>query len=159
MKSIDVDSANAVYKSAGGMLLSKDGSTLAVCPGSKKDAVIPEGVTSIAPYAFGRCKNMTSVTVPASVISIGENAFYGCGSLKTVNYTKWRTDWEKIVIADDNDALNNAEINSKTERTRAIVIFIVIGAALAVAIVILSVLKKKKKKTPELPDTAVKKQP
>jgi hypothetical protein len=43
-----------------------------------------ENITFIGRYAFDGCKNLTSITIPASVISIGERAFYNCPSLKTV---------------------------------------------------------------------------
>ena len=38
-----------------------------------------EGITSIGLYAFYDCQNLTSITVPASVTSIGDHAFQ-CGS-------------------------------------------------------------------------------
>ncbi len=47
--------------------------------------VIPEGVTSIADYAFYNCTSLTSVTIPDSVTSIGSYAFYGCSSLTSIN--------------------------------------------------------------------------
>ncbi len=34
--------------------------------------------------AFRLCKNLSSVTIPASVILIGSNAFFACSSLKTI---------------------------------------------------------------------------
>jgi hypothetical protein len=41
-------------------------------------------VTSIGDYAFCACGNLTSVTIPDSVISIGDSAFYWCTSLTSV---------------------------------------------------------------------------
>jgi len=37
-------------------------------------------------YAFSRCQNLTSITIPASVTSIGEGAFSGCENLTTVTF-------------------------------------------------------------------------
>ena len=45
---------------------------------------IPSSVTSIAEYAFYRCTCLTSVTIPDSVTSIGNHAFRGCYSLRSV---------------------------------------------------------------------------
>ena len=46
--------------------------------------VIPGNVTSIGNWAFYNCGSMTSVTIPNSVTSIGEGAFYGCSGLSSV---------------------------------------------------------------------------
>ncbi len=43
---------------------------------------IPEGVTSIAKYAFIGCDSITSVKVPTSLLSIGDRAFEECSNLK-----------------------------------------------------------------------------
>ena len=60
-------------------------------------AIIPEiisyegilyPVTSIRDSAFKDCKNLTSVTVPASVTSIGREAFRNCKSLTNVTLTE-----------------------------------------------------------------------
>ncbi len=46
--------------------------------------IIPNSVTSIGDWAFGRCSGLTSVTIPNSVTSIGEYAFYYCSGLTSV---------------------------------------------------------------------------
>ena len=63
--------------------------TLYVNNQSITDLVIPDGVTSIGDYAFEYCDNMKSITIPASVNSIGKNAFgSGMGtSLKGIYIT------------------------------------------------------------------------
>lgn len=48
-----------------------------------RDLVIPVGVTRINNCAFVECYNLTSITIPDSVTSIGHFAFDGCG-LKTL---------------------------------------------------------------------------
>ena len=47
---------------------------------------IPEGIETIAGYAFKGCSQITSITVPESVTSIsGGYAFSGCSSLQSIN--------------------------------------------------------------------------
>lgn len=45
---------------------------------------IQSGVTSIAPYAFQGCMNLTSISIPATVKTIGQCAFFDCTGLKGV---------------------------------------------------------------------------
>ena len=45
---------------------------------------IPDSVTSIGNSAFYGCSGLTSVTIPDSVTSIGDSAFYGCSGLTSV---------------------------------------------------------------------------
>ena len=44
-----------------------------------KEVIIHEGVTSIGNSAFNRCRNLISVTIPNSVVSIGSGAFSRSG--------------------------------------------------------------------------------
>lgn len=78
-----VDERNSAYKSASGLLLTKDGKTL-IC-GINGDVIIPDGVTNIAHYAFSGCDGLKSVTIPGSVASIGKAAFDGCEELSAVH--------------------------------------------------------------------------
>ncbi|MBO7141221.1 MAG: leucine-rich repeat protein [Prevotella sp.] len=49
---------------------------------------IPNSVTSINDYAFFRCKNLNSITIPNSVKTIGSSAFNGCTGLTSVTIPK-----------------------------------------------------------------------
>ena len=48
------------------------------------DLVIPDGLTSIARYAFFSCSSLTSITIPNSVTNIGYEAFSGCAGLTSI---------------------------------------------------------------------------
>ena len=82
LKSIYVDSGNTVYCSLNGLLCSKDGKKLIA--GVNGNVIIPASVTSIEERAFSGCGGLTSVTIPASVTSIEERAFSGCSGLTSV---------------------------------------------------------------------------
>ena len=45
---------------------------------------IPDSVTSIGDYAFYRCKSLASIEITDMVTSIGNYAFYGCTSLTSI---------------------------------------------------------------------------
>jgi len=46
--------------------------------------VIPDSVTSIGVYAYGRCSGLISLVVPDSVSDIGPTAFDSCDHLEQV---------------------------------------------------------------------------
>lgn len=58
---------------------------LAGYSGRDIDLVIPEGVTSITDWIFLQEWRLRSITVPDSVTSIGEQAFYRCSALEMVS--------------------------------------------------------------------------
>ena len=64
------------------MLFSKDFTTLINYPRAKIESIynIPSAVTSIREGAFDGCSNLTSITLPASLTSIGAYAL-GLGFL------------------------------------------------------------------------------
>ncbi len=49
-----------------------------------KSVTIPDSVTSIGDYAFYGCSSLTAITIPDSVTSIGWNAFDSCSSLTAI---------------------------------------------------------------------------
>ena len=55
---------------------------------------IPNSVTSIGNYAFYDCTGLTSVTIPDSVTSIGDGAFLDCtGLTSSIFYREMRLRW------------------------------------------------------------------
>jgi len=48
---------------------------------------IPNGVTSIGNYAFFLCTSLTTATIPNSVTSLGNYAFKDCTALSSVTFT------------------------------------------------------------------------
>lgn len=86
LKSFEVDAENLVFSSMEGDLYDKEGKTL-ICYaiGKKKTSfTVPEGVETIAPYAFAYCDKLKRVVISDSVTSIGKNAFERCDSLESV---------------------------------------------------------------------------
>ena len=85
LTSINVASDNSNYCSVDGVLFNKDKTTLIEYPGGKQGAyTIPNSVTSIGETAFYGCTGLTSVTIGNSVTSIGNQAFNKCSGLTSV---------------------------------------------------------------------------
>jgi hypothetical protein len=85
LENINVDPANPVFASVGGVLYSKDLKTVICVPVGKTGVIeIPEGMTEIAPSAFKGCEGITGVVFPSTLTSIGAEAFMGCTSLVDV---------------------------------------------------------------------------
>ncbi len=85
LEKINVDENNAKYSSKDGVLFNKSQTTLIKYPSGKQGAyTIPNSVTSIEEGAFWGCSGLTSVTIPNSVMSIGCSAFDGCTGLTSV---------------------------------------------------------------------------
>lgn len=51
--------------------------------------------------AFYGCVGLTSITIPNSVMSIGEQAFSGCTSLTSIQYNGTKEQWETIFKRDN----------------------------------------------------------
>lgn len=62
----------------------------------------------IGEKAFESCTSLKNIVIPKSVTEIGWSAFNGCTSLEKVYYGGTESDWESIVIVDDNASLLNA---------------------------------------------------
>jgi len=63
-----------------------EGGVLAAYRGTKENAEVPEGVRVIAAEVFRNHTEIKSVTLPESLLVIGEGAFEGCGSLRQITF-------------------------------------------------------------------------
>jgi hypothetical protein len=80
---VDVDNPN--YSSNNGVLFNKLQTRLIQCPVSKTVYYrIPSSVISIGEQSFWGCNRLTSITIPSSVNSIESNAFVDCRGLDSL---------------------------------------------------------------------------
>lgn len=76
MTAINVAADNPNYVSVGGILFSKDTTTLVECPMGKNGTItLPQCTRHLAANAFAYCQNITGVTLPEGLESIGYWAF------------------------------------------------------------------------------------
>ena len=57
---------------------------------------IPDSVTSIGDDAFYNCRGLTSITIPDSVTSIGDGAFYDCSGLTSIIVDEGNTKYHSV---------------------------------------------------------------
>jgi hypothetical protein len=76
--------------------------------GNVTSITIPDSVTSIGEGAFDNCSNLRSIVIPSSVTSIGKYAFYGCSSLTRVTFDNTNGWWYSA----SSDAASGASISS-----------------------------------------------
>jgi hypothetical protein len=82
---IVVSSRNPSFSSEDGVLFDKRQTNLIQCPQATAGRyVVSSKVTGIGGGAFLACANLTSLTIPHSVITIGAQAFSRCSSLTNV---------------------------------------------------------------------------
>lgn len=83
---IEIESRISRYKTIDGIVYSADMKTLIFCPMGKTGVVkIPDGVTRIRKNAFSNSK-ISKVILPDSMVSLQNEAFYGCEYLKEIDF-------------------------------------------------------------------------
>lgn len=57
---------------------------------------VPEGVTEIDVLAFANCTSLSSVMLPASLMTLGDGVFDGCTALTVINFAGTMQEWTAI---------------------------------------------------------------
>lgn len=78
---------------------------------------IPDSITSIPDAAFYNCGNLETIHIPVSVTFIGSYAFDDCPNLMTVTYPGSKKQWDAISKGSNNDVLENKLVCNKLEAT------------------------------------------
>ena len=112
LQEIQVAKDNPNFSSLNGVLYSKKQDTLVIYPAAKTDAAytIPSCVTSVAMYAFSENPYLETLTIPNSLIKVGDSAFYNCKNLRAVSYNGTEEEWNQITIGLLNEKLTGANI-------------------------------------------------
>ena len=84
IKEFTIDKDNPNFTAIDGVIYNKELTKPVIAiQGVAKNVVIPETVTYIGD-TFSGCKSLESITIPDSVTSIGNGAFYGCSGLTSI---------------------------------------------------------------------------
>jgi hypothetical protein len=85
LTAINVDPRNSNYSSVDGVIFDKKQRTLVEYPpGRRGSYTIPSSVASLGDLAFYQCSNLTSVTIPGSITNVSYDVFHDCGNLTNV---------------------------------------------------------------------------
>lgn len=87
-----VDGENAAYRSENGHLIERATETLVR---GGQSSVVPNGIKAIAQAAFRRASSITELTVPSSVVSIG-NYIVSDSTIAKIVYQGSENDWNEI---------------------------------------------------------------
>lgn len=60
------------------------------------DSILPASLTTIGDNAFSYCTSLTSITIPDTVTNIGSYAFQGCTSLTSITFNGTQAQWNAI---------------------------------------------------------------
>ena len=107
-----VDDDNPAFISVDGVLFSKDMKTLIHYPTGRPESSysIPDGVTEVSAAAFMDSSSLISLTIPASVNTIGEWASVGWG-VTDIYYEGSQAQWDEITVLEFNQFLFDANIH------------------------------------------------
>ncbi len=132
LTAINVDEKNPNYRSIGGILFSKDTSTIVECPMGKTGTIslpqntkylnhlafaycmsitgvmLPEGLSSIGYWAFIFASHLNNLVIPSTVSFIGDGPFGGCSALNNLTIAQGNSHYymdEMAIYSMDGDTL------------------------------------------------------
>lgn len=79
------------------------------------DITLPSYITVIESSTFHWCDNLKSITIPNTVTEIGTYAFFWCDKLSDVYYMGTESEWNDVVIAENNPSLDSVTIHFKDD--------------------------------------------
>ena len=89
LKAITLTGNNPALTVDGLIVFNKDKTSLIRCfDASLKEYTVPSSVKSIENSAFYNCTALEKIIIPETVTKLGNSVFYGCIALKTVNISK-----------------------------------------------------------------------
>lgn len=99
LTNLNIDPNNQMYLCQNGVIFNKDLSTLIFyLAGNTGSYTIPSTVKTVGEYAFYNCINLIGITISSNVTSIGEYAFYGCTNISTISIPSGVTQIESYVF-------------------------------------------------------------
>lgn len=116
MTEINGDPTNEKYGYENGLLLARNHTVLQCCPCGKRDVSIPASVLTIEQEAFCGCINITKVVIPSNVEKIKKWAFEHCVRLSSVVIpdTNIKIDVEAFFECDARDEESHNKITAKS---------------------------------------------
>ncbi|MBE6804833.1 MAG: hypothetical protein E7528_08060 [Ruminococcaceae bacterium] len=75
------------------------------------DIDLNNNVISIGEFAFSECTNLTSVIINENLAEINASAFENCENIENIYYFGSISQWEKMLISDNNEVIDKAKIH------------------------------------------------
>lgn len=111
LEGFEVDPGNRNYKADdSGVLFDKAMQRLIQYPSSAENALykIPDTVETVDDWAFYNSSGITYLYIPSSVIRVGYAAFYECDNITKVLYEGGVSEYNEIVVGEQNGPLHTA---------------------------------------------------